>query len=57
MVDEIVAAVGRRSDTGMSTSRITLKRGEREEKLDVKRVRRHLDRGSPVVQPESIQSG
>ncbi|KAI1052327.1 hypothetical protein LB507_007527 [Fusarium sp. FIESC RH6] len=57
MIDEIAAALGRRSAPGMSTSKITLKRGPHEEKLDIKRVKRHLDDNSAATRPETIQSG
>lgn len=57
MIDQIAAALGRRSAAGMSTSRITLKRGPHEEKLDIKRVKRHLGDSSSSARPEIIQSG
>ncbi|KAJ4006290.1 hypothetical protein NW752_010939 [Fusarium irregulare] len=57
MVDEIVGAIGRRPAAGMSTSRVTLKRGPGEEKLDMKRVKRHLSEGSSFTLPNTVQSG
>ena len=57
IVDEIVAAMGRRSETRLSTSKITLKRGQREENLDIKRVKRHLGDGSSSARPEMMPTG
>ncbi|RFN53889.1 hypothetical protein FIE12Z_1803 [Fusarium flagelliforme] len=57
MVNEIAAALGRRSRAGMSTSRITLKRGPDEQALDLKQVKRHLGDSSSSARPEIIQSG
>lgn len=57
IVDEIVAAMGRRSETRLSTSKITLKRGQREENLDIKRVKRHLSDGSSSARPEMMPTG
>ncbi|GKU08243.1 unnamed protein product [Fusarium langsethiae] len=57
MVDEIITALGRRPATGLSTSKVTLKRGAKEEKLDVKRVKRHLEGDNSSSRPEIIPSG
>ncbi|RGP70048.1 hypothetical protein FSPOR_4340 [Fusarium sporotrichioides] len=57
MVDEIITALGRRPATGLSTSKVTLKRGAKEEKLDVKRVKRHLEGDTSSSRPEIIPSG
>ncbi|CEI63188.1 unnamed protein product [Fusarium venenatum] len=56
-LNEIALALDRRPGTEMSTSKVTLKRGPREEKLDVRRVKRHLQGSSSSARPEAMQYG
>ncbi|OBS25870.1 hypothetical protein FPOA_06404 [Fusarium poae] len=57
MVNDIAAAFGRRVAAGISTSRVKLKRGAREEQLDVRRVKRHLEGHNSSINPEMMQLG
>ncbi|CAG2006349.1 unnamed protein product [Fusarium graminearum] len=56
-LNEIAVALERRPTADMSTSKVSLKRGACEAKLDVRQVKRHLVNDTSSSKPEIMQSG
>ncbi|CAG1999185.1 unnamed protein product [Fusarium graminearum] len=56
-LNEIAVALERRPTAEMSTSKVSLKRGACEAKLDVRQVKRHLANDTSSSKPEIMQSG
>ncbi|EKJ76096.1 hypothetical protein FPSE_03728 [Fusarium pseudograminearum CS3096] len=56
-LNEIAVALERRPTAEMSTSKVSLKRGACEAKLDARQVKRHLANGTSSSKPQSMQSG
>lgn len=56
-LNEIAVALERRPTAEMSTSKVSLKRGACEAKLDVRQVKRHLASDTSSSKPEIMQSG
>ncbi|KAM0242835.1 hypothetical protein ACHAP5_007169 [Fusarium lateritium] len=57
LVEEIATALSRRAKSGMSTSRVAIKRGSQEERLDTRKAKRHLKGKDSAVPPEGMQPG
>ncbi|KAM0263289.1 hypothetical protein ACHAPA_008903 [Fusarium lateritium] len=57
LVEEIATALSRRARSGMSTSRVAIKRGSQEEPLDTRKAKRHLKGKDSAVPPEGMQPG
>ncbi|CAF3626357.1 unnamed protein product [Fusarium graminearum] len=56
-LNEIAVALERHPTAEMSTSKVSLKRGACEAKLDVRQVKRHLANDNSSSKPEIMQSG
>lgn len=56
-LNEIAVALERRPTAEISTSKVSLKRGACEAKLDVRQVKRHLANNTSSSKPEIMQSG